>query len=109
MASRASHYQAKKRHSQREFTYVKPQLVKEDSWIGEAMEACRILAKIHSNVWGLDEYATFLKLSLPVADERLRRLSKMSFLTTSVERASDGKFIRFTWSLVDPSLPSKRR
>jgi hypothetical protein len=104
MVSRASHYAAKKQHAQRELTYVKPAPLDNDSWIQEGMAVSRLLAAETSNSWGVLEYSEARGLTPKEADRQLRHMSKMEFLTMSVQRA-DGAFVRYVWRLTDPDLP----
>jgi hypothetical protein len=96
MVSRASHYSAKARHSQREFGAVKPKLMDQDegtSWITTAVERLQVLP--------LGAYLNIDQISFVyyLSEFHLRELAKRGILHMRAHRDEDGKFIEYQWCL----------
>lgn len=104
MVSRAAHFRNKAKHAQRPFGYEAPKLVKEDEWIEKAMDTARSMGR-QAEVILATQYAEQVGCSIGEAELQLRRLSRLGFLTMSVERSASAEFVRFVWKLTDPDLP----
>lgn len=106
-AGRYAHEQNTKRHAQRSFNQPKRQpaeTIETATWMTTTMAECRRLADLTDNVWGIEDLAQAEQVASAEADRRLRKLSSLGFLQMGVERA-DGKFVRFTFGMVDVNLP----
>lgn len=96
MVSRASHYSAKARHSQREFGAEKPKMVARDTgtaWIPKAVEALQAMP--------VGEYFNINQINhlFNISSAQLRELSRRGILHMRGRRSDSDEFIEFQWAL----------
>ena len=105
MAGRAEFFASKAKHDQRPLpNNRKAPALDDGAWFAEGVAAIRLLATQLSNVFGRESFGDLLGCAPDEAERRLRVLTKAGMLRMAVERA-EGKFVRYTWSMVDPNLP----
>lgn len=106
-AGRFAHQQNKNRHAQRTAGVGHTQqadTVETATWLTDSMACGRAMARSTDNSWTIAEFAVYAALTHDEAERRLRYMSKLGFLQMSVLR-KDGKFVAYTFSMVNPNLP----
>lgn len=109
MAGRSEWMRSKAKHDQRPIPTKKAAPLDDSVWFSKGMEACRDLASVTDNEFSHLAFASLMGIArADEAERRLRVLTRAGFLHMKAEKAPSGSFIRYVWSLRDPSLPASR-
>jgi DNA-binding IclR family transcriptional regulator len=69
-------------------------------WVVKAVDLIKeVAANADDNKIDLDNYTAATGLDRETAEQRLRKLGQLGWVSMDAERAIDGTFVRFVWTL----------